>query len=395
MEVVVEPDAGPERSSSRVVKMAAAIGLASALAIVVATALTDDGSGSRAEVAAARSGDPATIVMARADWSTGYFQAAVYRQLVEELGYEVTDPAELELGPSIAYLSMAQGDFDFWVNSWYPSHFSLHSTELADGSEVGDHIEIVGEELLGGGLQGYLISKSFADEYGITHLDQINDDPAILAAFDASDPIPDDGKAQIYGCQQSWTCDDVISNQIAFSRWSNIEQLTLTYEVMSAEAVSKVNAGEPMVIYSWTPSANTIGLRPGENVYWLAVDEVIDDSNPADLEGGESHSQLPGVASLPAAECPAARDEPGAGCRLGWVPADITVTANSAWLSTKPDVAALLRNIELTAVDVSVANVAQLDGFGGDDEVNRLAARWISTNRAKVDTWLRAARNER
>ena len=34
-----------------------------------------------------------SVRTARANWSTGYFQAEVYRALLEELGYEVSDPS--------------------------------------------------------------------------------------------------------------------------------------------------------------------------------------------------------------------------------------------------------------------------------------------------------------
>ena len=129
--------------------------------------------------------DDDTVVMGRADWSTGYFQAQVYKQLLEELGYTVSEPSDKELGPSLAYLAMAEGDMDFWANSWYPLHISWLKPELPDGSTVGDHVTVVGNEMLAGGLQGVLVTKSVADEYGITHLDQINDDPDILAVFDA------------------------------------------------------------------------------------------------------------------------------------------------------------------------------------------------------------------
>lgn len=63
---------------------------------------------------------PTSLVMARANWTTGYFQASLIRKLAQELGYEVTDPAETELGPSLAYLAMAEGDIDFWANGWFP-----------------------------------------------------------------------------------------------------------------------------------------------------------------------------------------------------------------------------------------------------------------------------------
>lgn len=334
-------------------------------------------------------GDGVEITMARADWSTGYFQAAVYRQLLEELGYAVSDPSELELGPSLAYLSMAQGDFDFWVNSWYPGHASWLSPELPDGTTVGEHVSVVGEEMIAGGLQGYLITKTFADEHGITHLDQLNDDPAILAAFDANDPVPGNGIADIYGCQESYTCDNIIQNQIAFSGWENIQQVIAGYDAMVGEAIAKAESGEPMVIYTWTPSAYITKLIPGTNVYWLAVEEVIDDSNPTDQEGGESHDQRPGTANIGPENCPAAAEADT--CQLGWIAADIQVTANNDFLAANPAAAKLLELVKLPIIDVSLANVEQDGGRNTNDDIIALASEWIENNRELVDGWLHEA----
>ena len=97
--------------------------------------------------AMAMPGEGVEVNMARALWTIGYFQAEGYRQMMEELGYTVSDPADLELDPSLAFLSMSQGEFDFWVNSWYPGHLSWHEAELPDGSKVGDHITRVGNEM--------------------------------------------------------------------------------------------------------------------------------------------------------------------------------------------------------------------------------------------------------
>ncbi|MCP3989505.1 MAG: glycine betaine/L-proline ABC transporter substrate-binding protein ProX [Actinomycetia bacterium] len=337
----------------------------------------------------AQPGEGVSVTMGRADWSTGYFQAAVYRQLMEELGYEVSDPADLELGPSLAYLSMAQGDFDFWVNSWYPGHLSWLGAEMPDGSEVGDHVEVVGEEMMAGGLQGFLMTKAFADEHGITHVDQLNDDPAILAAFDESDPVPGNGIADIYGCQESWTCDNIILNQIAFSGWDNIQETIAGYDAMMAEAVAKAEAGEPMLIYTWTPSAYITNLIPGDNVVWLAVEEVLDDSNPAEQDGGEEHDQRPGQASIGAEQCPAAADADN--CQLGWIAADIQVTGNSEFLAANPAAAALLEQVILPVIDVSLANVEQANGRDTNEDIGALASEWIADNRELADTWIDAA----
>ena len=338
-------------------------------------------------------GEGTSITMGRADWTTGYFQAQVYKQLLEELGYEVSEPSELELGPSLAYLTMAQGDMDFWANSWYPGHVSWWLPEMPDGSLVGDHLTIVGNEMIAGGLQGYLITKSFADEHGITHLDQINDDPAILAAYDAGDQNPGDGIAQIYGCPDSWTCDNIIDSQIAFSGWENIAQVKAGYDAMFAEAVAKANAGEPAVVYTWTPSAYITQLRPGDNVYWLAAEEVIDDSNPTGLEGGEGHDQRPGQANIGPESCPAAAD--AGTCQLAWVAADIQVTANTGWINANPYAAELFCAVNLSVIDVSLANVEQ--SAAGDsateDFIAGLASTWIADNRDTADGWLAQARN--
>ncbi len=352
-------------------------------------------------------GEGVSVTMARADWSTGYFQAAVYQQLLQELGYEVSDPADLELGPSLAYLSMAQGDFDFWVNSWYPGHISWWEPELPDGTQVGDHLTVLGPapeaagdfelafreapgELVAGGLQGYLITKTFAEEYGLKTLDDLNSNADALAAFDAADPVPGNGIADIYGCQESWTCDNIITSQIAFSGWENIQQTIAGYDAMIAEAVAKANAGEPMVIYTWTPSAYITQLRPGDNVVWIGVEEVIDDSNPAGQDGGEGHDQRPGRANIGPDQCPVAEDL--GTCQLGWIAADILVTANTEWLNANPAAAALLAQVQLPIIDVSLANVEQDSGRNTNEDIQELAAEWIANNRALVDEWLAAAK---
>ena len=89
-------------------------------------------------------GEGVSVTMGRANWSTGYFQAELYRQLLEELGYDVSDPAELELGPNNGYIAMAEGQMDFWVNSWYPGHLAWLAGELPNGTLVGDHLTILG-----------------------------------------------------------------------------------------------------------------------------------------------------------------------------------------------------------------------------------------------------------
>ncbi len=330
-------------------------------------------------------GEGVSVTMARANWSTGYFQAELMRQMMQLLGYEVSDPAELELGPSLAYLAMAQGEADFWVNSWYPGHNSWLAAEMPDGSLVGEHVRRVGELMIAGGLQGYLITKAFAEEYGIETLDDLNNNPDAIAAYDAQDPNPGNGIADIYGCPESWTCDDIIQSQIAFSGWENIEQVLAGYDAMFAEATAKADAGEPMVAYTWTPSSYITALRPGGNVVWVGVENTIDDSNPLGREGGEEWDQRPGTAAISAESCPSAADD--GVCDIGWVAADVIASARHDFLANNPAAAKLLEVVKLNVVDVSLQIVEQDAGA----DIGELVAQWIADNQQQVDAWIAEA----
>ena len=330
-------------------------------------------------------GEGVSLTMARADWATGYFQASLYRQLAQRLGYEVSDPADTELGPSLAYLAMAEGDVDFWVNSWYPGHNSWLEPDLPDGSKVGDHISAIGEEMIAGGLQGLLITKSFAEEYNLRTLDDLNNNPDALAAYDANDASPGDGVADIYGCQESYTCDDILASQIAFSGWENIRQVIAGYDAMFAEAASRIEDGEPVVLYTWTPSSYITRVRPGDNVMWIGVEDVIDDSNPLGRDGGEEWDQTPGLASLDSSTCLYIVE---GGCQLGWVAADILVTARNDVLEENPALKRLFEVVKLNVVDVSLQVVEQNTRDADPDD---LAARWIEDNSDLVDGWISEA----
>ena len=346
----------------------------------------------RALTAAALPGEGVDVIAGRAPWVEGYFQAELYKQLLEELGYNVSDPAEVELGPNYGYVAMARGEMDFWPNSRYPFHLVWLAVELPDGSLVGDHVTVVGEEMLAGGLEGFLVTKSFADEYGVYTMDELNSNTDALAAFDATDSAPGNGVADIFGCFEGWACDNIIENMIAFSGWDNIAQTTAGYDAMFAQAVDNVGDGVPMVMYTWGPSAYIVQLRPGDNVYWMGVDDILDDSNPANQEGGESHDQRGwdgsgGYAAIGADQCPSAADNPDGLCPIGWVVHDIQVTANNDFLAANPAAQALFEAVRLSAIDVSLANAAMGKGASPTD----LATQWIADNRALADEWIAAA----
>ena len=95
------------------------------------------------------------IKMAKADWDTGYFQAEIYKQGLEKLGYKVTEPKAMK--PQVFYVAAAAGDLDLWVNGW----FGTHDTYL---KESRGKVKPVGYVMKKSGLQGYLIDKKSMEQ---------------------------------------------------------------------------------------------------------------------------------------------------------------------------------------------------------------------------------------
>jgi len=333
-------------------------------------------------------GTGVSLTMCRANWASGYIQAEIVRQILQQAGYSVSWPGRIELGPSNAYTAMAEGTCDLWANSWYPGHFSWYDNELSDGSIVGDHVEAVDGLFQDSGVQGFLITKTWAEENNISTMDQINRDPALYGALDTDG----DGKGEILGCPESWTCDDIIENQIAFGNgtepWDNLVETKADYDAMFAEMVNRVNAGDPGIIYTWSPASYLTVLVPGDNVLWLSVEAVLDDSNPLGKEFGWNHQQEEGFTGLGPDQCTQSADWP---CQLGWSAADIQVSARTATLDANPFLRRLLPLVKPSILDLSFLQVDQTDGDGSEAHIVELASSWMAANADRVASWIAAA----
>ncbi len=326
-----------------------------------------------------------SVTQARASWTTGYMQAAIYHHLLEELGYDVSEPADNELANDIFYVALGEGEVDFWANGWIPNHLKFFEAELGDGSTVADNVQIVGWEIPAAGLEGLLTNKSIADEYGITTVGQINDDPDLIALYDATDHSPGDGVVQLLVCPDGWTCDDIIAETVEFNGWDNLEVVRAGYDAMFADALAKIEDGDPVIVYSWSPSGYLTSLIPGNNVVWLSVgtaENVLDGSTA----GGFDFDDLP-PAALGPEYCT------GDPCYTGWPAADIRVVANNDFLAANPAARSLFESVTISVVDVALQNVRYDGGENTTADVNRHAAEWIEANREQVDAWLTAARD--
>ena len=158
------------------------------------------------------------------------------------------------------------------------------------------------------------------------------------------------------------------------------------YDALFAEFVNRVRADEAAIIYTWTPASYVVEMVPGEDVYWLSMDEdsVLDDSNPLGKTGGESHTQGEGFTGFGADVC----TQP---CQLGWEAADIQVSARSDRLAEHPYLHRLLELIRPSIIEISILQVDQTNGDGSEAHVQQLASQWVGDNADTVAGWITTA----
>ena len=278
------------------------------------------------------------VAIARADWSSGYMQAAIYAQLIEELGHEVTDPAAAELRPYSFYPALAAGQYDLWANGWFPLHDIFLEGENVTGQAVELPIEPVGWQVAGGGGEGIMVDKATADRLGITSMDGV---AANAGVFDNNG----NGKADFIGCNVGWGCQIAFNEQIANESWgAGVEQISGTYDQLIRGVIDEIAAGEPALFYAWTPNWTSTVLVPGQNAVW-----VQSDIN------------------------------------------DIRAVANTDFLDRNPDIRRLLEVVAIPLADIAAQNARMAAGEYSEADIEADAEAWIADNRAQVDDWLATA----
>ncbi|NJN66507.1 MAG: glycine betaine ABC transporter substrate-binding protein [Chloroflexaceae bacterium] len=376
-----------------------------------------------------------TIRLGRATWETGWFQAEIYKRLLEELGYTVEGPTTLE--NEEFYLAAARGTVDMWANGWFP----IHTTYLED-ERVRGKVGPVGYEVRAGALQGYLMDRKTADAYGITNLGDLKD-PEIARLFDHDG----DGTADLIGCPKTWGCARVINHHLegyglrstvehiqtaavvptitptaAVSLTTSITSTTSTtpltptateaislpttavspttaitatvtsaltptaegaqgvYTELMSRTIEWYERGEPILFYTWTPNWTVGQLKPGRDVVWI---EVPFPSLPPEQQEMEDLSTVWGVEGCVS--------DP---CQMGFPPNDIRVVANVAFLEANPAVARLLEQVEIPAEDIAAQNALMFEGENQEEDIRAHADGWLFRHREVATRWLTEARQE-
>ena len=334
---------------------------------LLAAACGGDDSSAAPEPAPAQPGEGVQVTMARGNWIETNFQNYVVQLLLEELGYEVSDPEEIT--PATFYPALAQGDYDVWASSWPLNHTPLLEGESPDGGTFADKARFVGRMMASGALQGLLVDIPSVEQFGFATLGELLDNPDAVAHFDSDG----DGKADIYGCDDGWGCQKVIDDTLAQNGWDDrAQQVSATHSALFAESQASFEVGGPVLQYVWTPTAFIGKLVPGRDVLWLVIEP------DQTLEGQDGVSAVGDACT----------NDP---CTTMFTPSDIVVAANNDFLAANPAAASLLENFELDPLAVAVQAVAIDAGADSEAEIKAAAAEWIADNRDLVDPWIREA----
>jgi glycine betaine/proline transport system substrate-binding protein len=303
-------------------------------------------------------GEGVTLRPARATWNTGFFQEALARRGLKELGYDVQKPKDLT--NPIAYKSIYLGDIDYWCNGNFP----LHNPQLPKNFEK--RAVILDPIIKAGGMQGYLVSKKEVEKFNIKSLEDFKR-PEVIEAFD----LNGDGKADLTACPPGWGCEKVIAKHMKIYDLDDyIKPSKASYEAGMAAALGAFKSGQPVFFYTWTPNWTVYKFKPGKDVMWINVPEK-----------GDTGSVVSGVTG--------AVTDP---LRPGFVVYDITVVANKKFLEKNPAAATFLKNFKLTIDDVSAQNTRMNEGEKSDRDIAKHVDEWIAAHQETWNGWLDAAR---
>ena len=291
----------------------------------------------------------AEIKMGKADWDTGYFQAEIYKQALEKMGYKVSGPTVMK--PQVFYVAAAAGDVDLWVNGWFGTH---------DGyiAESKGKVKAVGTVMEKGGLQGYLIDKKTADKFGIK---SVLDIKKHAKQFDSNG----DGKADMVSCPPGWGCEKVIAKHFDELGLDNfINRVQADYSASMADIISKYKNGKSVLFYTWTPNWTVGTLKLGEDIVWIDVPY-----------SGTKSVSVPNATKSK--------------INMGFGADDIRPAANVDFLKANPKVEKMLKKASIPLADIAAQNLLMNKGEKSERAIKKHADAWIKANQSKFDSWIK------
>ncbi|MCY4050289.1 MAG: glycine betaine/L-proline ABC transporter substrate-binding protein ProX [Gammaproteobacteria bacterium] len=322
--------------------------------IVISTAIAAFIAVTGVVFAAEKPGDGVTVRPIEGTVLEERFQNRIIYRALEELGYTIGDPQSVEY--QTIHLALGSGDGDFTTVHWDPLHLAFY--EEAGGAAA---MTKVGS-LISGALQGYLVDKASFDA-GITNLGDLKD-PKIAARFDADG----NGTADLAGCPPGWGCERVIEHHLSeFELRDTVTHNQGAYNAVIAETIARMQSGESVIYYTWTPYWVSGVLVPGENVEWIEVPY-------SSLPDGRTDNTVYG------------------GRDLGFAVNELRILANNDFLEANPAAAKLFELAEIDINDVSAQNNQMQNGEDSLEAIESHVESWIEENKQVYDGWIAAAR---
>jgi glycine betaine/proline transport system substrate-binding protein len=284
------------------------------------------------------------------------FQTLLVVKGLEKLGYTVAPIKEIEY--ATAHLAIANGDATFIAAHWDPLHADFYKNAGGDAKLWRKGVYSANA------AQGYLIDKKTADQYHITHIDQLKD-PKLAKLFDTDG----DGKADLTGCTPGWGCEGAIEHQLtAYRLRDTVTHVQGSYPALMADTIARFKAGTPVLYYAWTPYWVSAELRPGRDVVWLQVPHTA-------LPGDQAHLKT----TLPD------------GKNYGFPLNTQRIVANKQFTNAHPAAAKLFEVMQLPVADINAQNLAMKKGQNKAVDIERHAAGWIKAHQATFDSWVAQA----
>jgi len=276
---------------------------------------------------------------------------------LEELGYEVEEPKETDY-PTMM-MALSYGDADFSVHLWDKLHDAFYQ------KAGGDDTMLKAGDVIPGVLQGYMIDKKTAEEYGIDSLEDLKD-PEIAKLFDSNG----DGKADLTGCNPGWGCELIIDHHMkAYGLEPTVTHNRGSYFALMADTIARYNDGQPILYFTWVPQWIAGVLVEGEDVVWLEVPYT-------DLPDGNN-------------DVPTSYQ----GKNLGFAVDKVMAVMNRDFAKENPAATAFLSQFQISTADESAQNLKMKDGEKSVEDIKRHAQEWIAAHRDTFDAWLEKARS--
>lgn len=286
------------------------------------------------------------------------FQTLLVSRALEQLGYTVEPPSEVDY--NVGYTAIAAGDATFTAVNWQPLHDNMYQAAGGNSQFYRQGIFVAGA------AQGYLIDKKTADKYHITNIEQFRN-PEIARLFD----INGDGKADLTGCTPGWGCEAVINHQLSvFNIDNQVTHNQGNYAAKVADTVSRYREGNPIFYYTWTPYWLSNVLKPGKDVVWLQV----------------PFSSLPGNPKKVSTQLPNGAD-------YGFPINNMHIVANKTWAENNPAAARLFAVMRLPIADINAQNAMMHDGKNSQDDIQGHVDGWIKAHQAIFNNWIHQALN--